>query len=101
MTVLIDTSLVAGTTTTGIEESFAVSVVTVGELRLGVLLADTPAMRTGRLGSTYRRAVDVAHRCCGSTSFGDAGYTAGGDELMALALANASLMPGSVAELSM
>jgi predicted nucleic acid-binding protein len=49
LTVLIDTSLVAGTTTTGIEESFAVSVVTVGELKLGVLLADTPAMRTGRL----------------------------------------------------
>jgi predicted nucleic acid-binding protein len=49
LTVLIDTSLVAGATATGVEESFAVSVVTVGELKLGILLADTRAMRAGRL----------------------------------------------------
>ncbi len=48
MTVLIDTSLVAGTATTGIEESFSVSIVTVGELRVGILLAETSPMRAGR-----------------------------------------------------
>jgi predicted nucleic acid-binding protein len=48
LTVLIDTSLLAGASTTGIEESFAVSVVTVGELKLGVLSAGTPAMRAAR-----------------------------------------------------
>ena len=48
MTVLIDTSLLTGTATTGVGESFAVSTVTVGELKLGILLADTPAMQAGR-----------------------------------------------------
>ncbi|MDQ6728894.1 MAG: type II toxin-antitoxin system VapC family toxin [Actinomycetota bacterium] len=41
--------MLAGASATGIEESFAVSVVTVGELKLGILLAGTPAMRTARL----------------------------------------------------
>lgn len=49
MTVLIDTSLLAGAAATGIEESFALSVVTVGELRLGILSAGTPTTRVARL----------------------------------------------------
>ena len=49
MTVLIDTSLLAGATATGIEESFALSVVTVGELRLGILSAGTQLIRAARL----------------------------------------------------
>lgn len=49
MTVLIDTSLLAGAAATGVEQSFALSVVTVGELRLGILSAGTPAMRAARL----------------------------------------------------
>lgn len=49
MTVLIDTSLLVGAAATGIAESFALSVITVGELRLGVLSAGTPAIRATRL----------------------------------------------------
>lgn len=50
MTVLIDTSLLAGTAAgTGIKGSFAVSVVTVGELRLGILSAGTAPVRAARL----------------------------------------------------
>jgi len=49
VTVLIDTSLLAGAAATGIEESFALSVVTVGELRLGILSADTHPVRAARL----------------------------------------------------
>jgi len=48
LTVLIDTSLLAGAATTGIEESFALSVVTVGELRLGILAATTAPIRAAR-----------------------------------------------------
>ena len=48
MTVLIDTSLLTGAAVTGIEESFALSVVTIGELRLGVLAARTQLMRAAR-----------------------------------------------------
>ncbi len=49
MTVLIDTSLLAGASAAGVQESFAVSIVTVGELKLGILLAGTSAMRAARL----------------------------------------------------
>jgi predicted nucleic acid-binding protein len=49
LTVLVDTSLLAGATATGIEESFALSVITVGELRLGILSAGTQSIRTARL----------------------------------------------------
>jgi predicted nucleic acid-binding protein len=49
VTVLIDTSLVAGTAPTGVEEPFALSVVTVGELKTGILMAQTSAMRAGRV----------------------------------------------------
>jgi predicted nucleic acid-binding protein len=49
LTVLVDTSLLVGETATGIAESFALSVITVGELRLGILSADTQPIRTARL----------------------------------------------------
>jgi predicted nucleic acid-binding protein len=49
LTVLIDTSLLAGAAATGIAESFALSVVTVGELRLGILAAGTQPIRAARL----------------------------------------------------
>jgi predicted nucleic acid-binding protein len=49
LTVLIDTSLLAGPATTGVEESCALSIVTVGELRLGVMSADTEPIRAARL----------------------------------------------------
>jgi tRNA(fMet)-specific endonuclease VapC len=49
LTVLIDTSLLAGDAATGIEESFALSVVTVGELRLGILSASMQPIRVARL----------------------------------------------------
>lgn len=49
MTVLIDTSLLAGAATTGIEEPFALSVITVGELRAGILSAGTQPIRAARL----------------------------------------------------
>jgi predicted nucleic acid-binding protein len=50
LTVLIDTSLLAAAAaSTGIEESFALSVVTVGELRLGILSASTQPIRAARL----------------------------------------------------
>jgi predicted nucleic acid-binding protein len=49
LTVIVDTSLLAGPAATGIEEWFALSVVTVGELRLGILSADTEPIRGGRL----------------------------------------------------
>lgn len=46
----MDTSLLVGTAAaTGIEGSFAVSVVTVGELRLGILSAATASVRAARL----------------------------------------------------
>jgi predicted nucleic acid-binding protein len=49
LTVLVDTSLLAGSASTGIEESFALSVITVGELRLGILSAGTQPIRAARL----------------------------------------------------
>lgn len=48
MTVLIDTSLLVGASATGTEESFVLSVITVGELKLGILSAGTPAIRAAR-----------------------------------------------------
>jgi hypothetical protein len=49
VTVVIDTSVLAGSAATGIEEPFALSVVTVGELRLGILSAGTHPIRAARL----------------------------------------------------
>jgi predicted nucleic acid-binding protein len=49
LTVLIDTCLLAGRAASGIEEAFALSVITVGELRLGVLSAGTQPVREARL----------------------------------------------------
>jgi predicted nucleic acid-binding protein len=45
----MDTSLLVGAAATGIAESFALSVVTVGELRLGILAAGTQPIRAARL----------------------------------------------------
>lgn len=49
MTVLIDTSLLTGAATTGIEGSFALSIITVAELRLGILSADAEPIRAARV----------------------------------------------------
>jgi toxin FitB len=49
LTALIDTSVLVGSLAPELEEPWVVSVVSVGELHAGVLLADNPAVRAQRL----------------------------------------------------
>jgi predicted nucleic acid-binding protein len=50
VTVLVDTSVLTGTAAIDIEEPFAVSAISIGELELGVLLASDAPTRAARLG---------------------------------------------------
>jgi predicted nucleic acid-binding protein len=49
LTVLVDTSVLVGSTVPRIDEPWVVSLISVGELEAGVLLAREPAVRAQRL----------------------------------------------------
>lgn len=60
MTLLLDTSVLVGTTNP-VDEPFAISVISLGELHAGVLLASDPGRRAARLDRLTRivESVDV------------------------------------------